>query len=136
MPDNVELARRANAAFNARDLDGFMEVLAADAELSDLANAPDQQSTIKGREAILAAWALWEDAFEDLRAEIEEYTALGDFVICDAHWVGRGKGSGISIDVRQFDVFEYRDGKCVSAILGLKSRQEARKAVRERTAAG
>jgi ketosteroid isomerase-like protein len=113
-----------------------MELLAADAELSDLANAPDQRSAIKGKEAILEAWALWEEAFDDLRADIEEYTALGDFVICDAHWVGHGKGSGISIDIRQFDVFEYRDGKCVSAILGLKSKQEALKAAGEKTAAG
>jgi ketosteroid isomerase-like protein len=113
-----------------------MELIAPDAELRDLANAPDQRVAIKGKEAILEAWNLWEEVFDDLRTDIDEYTALGDFVICDAHWVGQGKGSGISIDVRQFDVYEYRDGKCVSAILGIKSKEEALKVAGVKTAAG
>ena len=42
-----------------------------------------------------------------------------------AHWQGRGKASGMSIDVRQFDVYELRDGQIVRATLGLKSKEEA-----------
>jgi ketosteroid isomerase-like protein len=125
MPNNVEIARRATASFNAGEVDAFLELFADDAELVDNANAPDQQRAIKGRDAIRAALALWEGAFDRLRAEVEEFTGVGDFVICQTHWIGEGKGSGISIDVRQFDLYEFREGKCVAATLGLKSKRDA-----------
>jgi ketosteroid isomerase-like protein len=124
-PDNVEIVKRANAAFNAGEFEASLEVFAPDAELVDLANAPDQQSAIKGRNAIREAWDLWEAAFDRLRAEVEEYSGVGDFVICASHWVGEGKGSGISIDIRQFDLYEFRDGKVVAATLGFRSKREA-----------
>jgi hypothetical protein len=46
-------------------------------------------------------------------------------VICAAHWQGRGKTSGISIDVHQFDLYEFREGRVVRAVLGLRSKNEA-----------
>jgi len=125
MPDNVEIAKRANAAFNARDFDAFFEVLAPDAELVDFANAPDQQRAIKGMDALREVWMLWEEAFDELRVEISEYSSVGEFVISAAHWRGQGRESGISIDVRQFDLYEFRDGKVVAVMLGFKTRQEA-----------
>ena len=136
MPDNVELTKRANASFNAGDPEVFMELVAPDAEMLDLANAPDQDQTLEGKEAIRKAWELWVDAFDELRAEIEEYTAVGDCVICASHWIGQGKGSGISIDLRQFDLFEFRDGLWIYAILGLDSKQAALDAAAERHAKG
>jgi ketosteroid isomerase-like protein len=128
VPNNVEIVRSATATFNAGEVDSFLELFADDAKLVDHANAPDQQRAIKGKDAIRAAVALWEGAFDRLRAEVEEFTAVGDFVICQTHWIGEGKGSGISIDVRQFDLYEFRDGKCVAVTLGLKSKQEAMEA--------
>ena len=136
IPDNIEIAKRANAAFNSGDVDAFMEFIAPDAEMTDLANAPDQRRATKGRDAIREAWILWSDAFDELRAEVEEYTAVGDFVICHSHWVGQGKGSGISVDLHQFDVFEYRDGVCVSATFAVESKREALEVAGKRSSGG
>jgi ketosteroid isomerase-like protein len=107
---NIEITRRANAAFNRGDAEGWLEMFAPDAELLDRANAPDQKSSVKGRDGIREAWSLWTAAFDELRADIEDCTDAGDSVICGVHWHGLGKASGISIDVRQFDVFEFQDG--------------------------
>jgi len=123
--ENVEIARRVNAAFNSRDVDAVLQFFSPDAELRDLANAPDQAGGVKGVGAIREAWTLWTAAFDELRADIEEWIDAGDAVICAAHWRGRGKASGMSIDVRQFDLYEFRDGKIVRATLGLKSKREA-----------
>lgn len=136
VPDNVELTRRAIAVFNAGDVDAFVELIAPDAELVDLANAPDQRTTLRGPDGIRQAWELWAAAFDELRAEVAEYTAVGECVICDSHWIGEGKGSGISIDVRQFDLYEYRDGRCIYAVLGLSSKEEALEAARARAVEG
>jgi hypothetical protein len=35
------------------------------------------------------------------------------------------KASGISIDLRQFDLYDFRDGQIVRATLGFESREQA-----------
>ena len=49
----------------------------------------------------------------------------GDVVITSVRWRGEGKESGLAIDNRQYDAFEFRDGKIVKAVLGYRSRAEA-----------
>ena len=121
----MEIVRRGNAAFNRGDVDAFLEVLAPDAELQDLANAPDQSAVVKGRAAIQEAWTLWQAGFDELRADIGECLDRGDIVICAARWLGQGKGSGMVIDTHQFDLYELRGGQIVRASLGFRSKAEA-----------
>jgi ketosteroid isomerase-like protein len=123
--ENVEIVRRGNAAFNGGDVDAFLELLAPDAEFQDLANAPDQSRVVKGRTAIHEVWTLWAAAFDEFRADVDEYIDRGDVVICDVHWLGQGKGSGMSVDTHQFDVYELREGLIVRATLGCRSKAEA-----------
>ncbi len=127
--ENVEMVRRLNEAFNSGDADAVLGLYAPDAELRDLANAPDQAPAIRGREAIKQTWILWADAFEELHADVEEYTDKGDTVICAVHWIGQGKSSGMSVDLRQFDVTRLRGGKVISQTLGYRSMEEALEAV-------
>ncbi len=126
---NVETLKRANAAFNSGDFDGLAAAYAADAELLDGANAPDQPSVVSGRDAIREVAGQWAAQFEQLRCDIEEFIEVGDAVICAAAWHGRGKASGVPTDIRQFDVYEFRDGEVIRATLAYRSEEEARKAV-------
>jgi len=126
--ENVETAKRANAALNRGDFDGLVQVFAADAVLQDLQNAPDQPVTVEGVQAIRQSLSLWADAFDELRVDIEEYIDGPNAVICAAHWQGQGKTSGISIDVHQFDLYEFREGRVIRAVLGFRSKNEALKA--------
>ena len=128
MSENVETAKRANAALNRGDFDGLVQVFAADAVLQDLQNAPDQPVTVEGVQAIRQSLSLWADAFDELRVDIEEYIDGPNAVICAAHWQGQGKTSGISIDVHQFDLYEFREGRVIRAVLGFRSKNEALKA--------
>jgi ketosteroid isomerase-like protein len=123
--ENVEVAKRSNAALNRGDIDGALEVFAPDARLRDLNSAPDQPVAAEGIEAIRETWSLWIAAFDELRADVEEWIEAGDAVIAAVHWHGTGKDSGIWIDVRQFDLSRFRDGKVTEATLGFKSREEA-----------
>ncbi len=123
--ENVEAARRAVAALNRGDFAGVEEFYAADAVLQDLQNAPDQPVTVEGVEAIRKNLNLWAAAFDELRVEIAEYIDSPNAVICAAHWQGQGKASGISIDVHQFDLYEFREGRIVRAILGFRSKNDA-----------
>src|SRR4051812_47199381 len=123
--EDVEMAKRANAALNRGDFAGVGEVFAPDAVLQDLQNAPDQPITAEGVQAIRDTLNLWAAAFDELRVDIEEYIDGPNAVICTAHWKGQGKTSGISIDVHQFDLYEFREGRVVRAVLGFRSRNEA-----------
>ena len=123
--ENVEAAKRANAALNRGDFEGVGEVFAADAVLQDLQNAPDQPVTVEGVQAIRQTLKLWVAAFDELRVDIEEYIDGPNAVVCAAHWQGQGKASGISIDVHQFDLYEFREGRVIRAILGFRSKNDA-----------
>ena len=123
--ENVEATKLAVAALNRGDFEGLEELYAADAVLQDLQNAPDQPVTVEGVQAIRQTLNLWAAAFDELRVDIEEYIDGPDAVICAAHWQGQGKTSGISIDVHQFDLYEFRDGRVIRAVLGFRSKNEA-----------
>jgi ketosteroid isomerase-like protein len=65
---NVEILRRSNKAFNDGDLDAFVDFLAPDAELRDLANAPDQSHVITVRDGRAARTVEFMDRAEALEA--------------------------------------------------------------------
>jgi ketosteroid isomerase-like protein len=123
--ENVEATKRAVAALNRGDFESVGELYAADAVLQDRQNAPDQPVEVEGVQAIRENLNLWAAAFDELRVDIEEYIDGANAVICAAHWQGQGKTSGISIDVHQFDLYEFREGRVVRAVLGFRSKNEA-----------
>src|SRR4051794_15423187 len=127
--ENVEIVKETNAALNGGDIDDALTHFAPDAEVRDLANGPDQPTLVRGTDQIREIWALWIEAFDELHADVEKFLEAGPSVICASHWIGRGKTSGMSIDGRQFDVYELHDGKIIRAILGCKSKGEALEAV-------
>ena len=95
----------------------------------DLLKGPDQPTVVTGIEAMRQVWALWIEAFDELSADVQEFIDAKNAVVCAVHWHGRGKTSGMNIDVDQFDVFEFADGKIVRATLGYRSKAEALEAV-------
>jgi ketosteroid isomerase-like protein len=123
--ENVEILTRLNEVFNRGDVDAGMAFYAPDAELRDLANAPDQPTVVEGADAIRQTWLLWTAELEQFSVEADDWIDAGDAVIVRAHWYGRGKASGVAIDRRQFDLWRLRDGKVVEAILGFETREEA-----------
>jgi len=128
--ENVEVVRRANAALNRGDIEGALSDYLEGAEIRDLRSAPDQPLIASGKEAIRAIWVEWNSAFQELRAEVEEWIDAGDCVIGHVHWRGTGRESGLAIDTRQYDLFEVRDGRIVRGVLGYASRAEALDAAR------
>jgi ketosteroid isomerase-like protein len=129
--ENVELLTRLSEVVNRGDVDAAMEGWAIDAELRDLANAPDQPTVIEGRDAIRETWLLWAAELDEFGMEAEEWIDAGDAVVVRAHWRGRGRTSGVAIDRSQFDLWRLRDGKVVQAVLGFETREQALAAARD-----
>jgi ketosteroid isomerase-like protein len=128
MAENADVIRKMNEAFNRGDVATVMRFYAPDAEVRDLANAPDQATVVCGIDAIRNVWNLWAAAFDELQVDIEELSAEGKAIITKAHWRGVGKTSGMSIDVRQFDLYELEGGRVTRMMLGFETLGEAQAA--------
>ena len=101
---NVEIVRRANAAFNSGDYAAFAARLDPGIEFGDLGHAADAPGILNGAQALLSLLSEWRKNFDDFRAEIQEYIEAGDYVVCITRWTGRGKASDAVVDVCQVDV--------------------------------
>jgi ketosteroid isomerase-like protein len=127
--ENVEIVRRMNAAFNSGDRAAMFAYYRDDAEVRDLLHAPDAPERLIGIDALRAYWEQWDDAFDDFTGEIEEYIDAGACVLTATRWRGKGKDSGVKIDLHTVDVVEYADGKIVRLTTGYSNKHEALKAV-------
>jgi ketosteroid isomerase-like protein len=115
---NVETVRRANALGRAGEIDAFFELFDPEIEFRDLNHAPDLPEVVRGIDALRAMAASWTEVYEEFRADVYEYVDADPWVICDAHWYGRGKGSNLEIDLRAADAYEICDGRIVRAVIG------------------
>ena len=127
--ENVEVVRHANAAFNRRDPDAALADYHKDVEWRDLQHAPDAPERLSGRDAVRAYWKQWEDAFNDFTAQIEECIDADACVVVVTHWRAKGKESGLVLDQRGAEVYEFEDGKVVRVTMGYLSKAEALRAV-------
>ena len=89
----LELARRAYAAFNRRDVDGLLQYLdpAIEWRMSD---AFGRGQVFHGHEGVRQVFALFEDALEDLRAEPAQLLDGGSAVVAPVTISGRLRGTG------------------------------------------
>jgi ketosteroid isomerase-like protein len=113
--ENVEILRRANALLNTGDWDALLKLYHPDIELRDLQHAPDMPEVLRGADAMNLVVANWTEVYDEFGAEVYEYADAHPWVICDARWYGKGKGSDVPVDIHVADAYEVKDGKIVRA---------------------
>jgi ketosteroid isomerase-like protein len=102
--ENVEIVRR----FLLVDID---EALAyADA---GIVWNPIEESPTQGHDEVRASLARWKGEWDDYQLLAEEFVDMGDRVVVTVRLGGRGRGSGVEIGARFYDVYTLRDGKIV-----------------------
>jgi ketosteroid isomerase-like protein len=109
--ENVEIVRRMFEAVWRRDYDDAGSCFRADAEWHNTSAFPGPR-TIVGPKAIFAFWRELFESFENEgEMEIEEVSEGGDCVVLGVHSRGRGKGSGVPVDVHWALTFDLHDEK-------------------------
>ena len=126
--ENVEIVRRANAAFNARDIAGSLRFFSSDFEFVDHAAAVGEDAGT-GREEFRRLMESWLEAFPDFRAETEEFIDAGDRVVCVTQWCGTGASSRLDYHQSAAEVYSLREREVVRAEFGFADRAAALKAV-------
>jgi ketosteroid isomerase-like protein len=125
--ENVEIMRAALEAFNRRDGAGFDALLDRDAEIVPV-RAAIEETSYRGPDAGSQYCAAVEEAWKDLRWEVEEIRDGGNWVLALGRIGGRGRDSGAVIDTRGAWVAHFRDGS-VTSFRTYPDRDEAIKAV-------
>ena len=108
MSENVEIARKGVEAYARGDLDTALASVDP-----DIIWNPVEEAATQGHDAIRANLERWETDFEDFEATPEEYIDAGDQVLVTIHWSGRGRGSGVQVDIRTYNLYTFRDGKVI-----------------------
>jgi ketosteroid isomerase-like protein len=108
--ENVELLQSFVEAWNRGDYAAALELVAPEIEVeSNLGGDFDgTYEGIAGAQKWLAGF--W-GSFVDSHAEIEDYIARGDEVVMSIHLYGRGKGSGVRVEMHIWPVCTVREGK-------------------------
>jgi ketosteroid isomerase-like protein len=107
--ENVEVVRRAweYEMFGRGGEDAVADFA------SDFVMNPVEEHPSYGRAAIRDNFRRFESAWDDLQVTAEEFIDAGDCVFVAAHFRGRGRASGITVETRFYEVYSLRDHKVV-----------------------
>jgi ketosteroid isomerase-like protein len=106
--ENVEVVRRAFAY----EMYGIGDRAEAEAIFDPhVVISPTEEGPSYGLDAIRDNFEHWKAAWEELEVTAEEFIDAGDRVLVTVHHRGRGRGSGIEVDTRFYEVYSLRNGK-------------------------
>ena len=106
--ENVEVVRRFADAYVRGDLDEALTYFDPEIVLKRA-----EEAAVVGRDAAGASLRRWEEDWEDLETIPEDFIDAGDHVLVPVLFRGRGRGSGIEIEGRYYEVVTVRDGRLI-----------------------
>ena len=107
--ENVDNLRMGFEAYVRGDLDEALAGLDPDVVYQQAGPEP----AVRGRDAVRAAWERWEAEWGEMEMTSEEIIDAGDHLIQAILFRGRGRGSGVEVEGRFFQVHTVKDGKAV-----------------------
>src|SRR5436190_722101 len=122
--ENVEIIRKAFAAFDQGDIEAVLRLCDEDVVITQPTEVPGIDPQQRGRQGVLEAFAIWPEQWDDFRIEVLGVTvAPADKVLANIRTLGRGKHSGVEVDMEFSFVFTLRNAKIVEWQLFLREDQ-------------
>ena len=109
--ENVEIVRRAWEASKRHDNDAVFALYDPEVELVAVANSTIDGRAYHGIDGVQEFFRDWLSAFVDFTSEVEEWIDVGAQVIAIVHTYGRGKRSGVPVEIHEAHLWTLRDGK-------------------------
>ncbi len=109
--ENVEVVRRALAAFDSGDLDQVLAMVAPDFEAHIAPELSAEPDTYRGSAGVRRYFDSFREAFEEIRFEVEQLTDAGDAVVVGMRMTALGKVTKIPVEQRNAGVWTVADGK-------------------------
>jgi ketosteroid isomerase-like protein len=109
--ENIEIVRRMFEDWNRRAFDSALEAVSPEVEV-EMSAQSDIDGTYLGHDGLRRMLRFW-GAFADFRSDPEEVIPAGDAVFTTIHHRGRGKTSGVDVEMTNWQVFTLREGRIV-----------------------
>ena len=109
---NVEIARRMYDAYAQGDFDATFSCLDPEIEFSQPVGEPGA-GIYHGHAGVRQAMTRWAGAWDDYRVQIEGLVDLGEHVLARTRHHGRGKSSGLEVELQIFQLLTLRDNRIV-----------------------
>jgi ketosteroid isomerase-like protein len=117
--ENVEIVRRMLEDYTIGELGRALSAFSDDVEFESKIG-----ETFHGREGVAEAVRRWTGAFADYEIEVRELIDAGDHVVMVFRQVGRGKGSGASVEMTMGWLCTLREGR-ITRVNMFADREEA-----------
>jgi ketosteroid isomerase-like protein len=125
--ENVEIVKRAVAAYGRRDYETMRELNHPDLELDWSASLGLDARVYQGRERVLSFYENYLETFEEIDIQPDRFIESGDWVVVPNTGLVRGR-DGIETVARSAFAFEVQDG-LITRIRLYQETQEALEAV-------
>jgi len=109
---NLETFVRATDALNRLDVGEFADCCTADYEWFPVLGGAVEGESFRGREGIEEYFGELRETWEEFRYVVDEIRDLGDSVLTLGRLEGRGRGSGVLVELPIGSISDYREGKC------------------------
>jgi len=128
--ETLEVARSGVEAFQRGDIERVLALIHEEGEIYLPPDLPNS-GTYHGRDGFLVWMGHWLEAWEEFEVELGPIDPVGDrHVVATMHQSGRGKGSGIPVEMDIAYMWEVRDGKIAAMHLYATVEQATRVAER------
>jgi ketosteroid isomerase-like protein len=95
--ENVEIARRAYAAFNAAGVEGILDFLDPEIEWRMWERFAREPRVYRGHQGVREVLSVFQENFDDFAAEPREFIDAGDQVLVSVRLTGTEKGGQPSV---------------------------------------
>ena len=110
--ENVEIVRNAFAAFERGDIEGVLRLCDEDIVITQPPDLPGISPEQRGHRGVLEALAIWPEQWDEYRIELLRVDAApGGKVFVAQRSSGRGKQSGVEVNMDFSFVFTVHEGK-------------------------
>jgi uncharacterized protein len=111
--ENIEIVRNAFDAFTRGDLEGVLRLCDENIVITQPPELPGVSPQQRGHNGMLEAFGIWPEQWDDYQIEILRIADAGDYVVVTTKQGGRGKQSGVEVEMEFTFVFTVRDEKIV-----------------------
>jgi ketosteroid isomerase-like protein len=109
----LQASEAASAGATVEERETFLSILDPDIEWIVRSGPTDLQGEFHGIDRANEYYAQWASAWAEWRWEIEDVREQGDVVVTRTWLTGRGRGSGLVLDMRIGQIWTFHAGKVV-----------------------
>jgi len=126
--ETVETAKSAYKAFAQRGVEGILDYLDPEIEWHPWSRFAREPNVVRGHDGVRQLFSVYEENFEDLRAEPLEFIEADDRIVVPFLLSGRQKGTGRTMEIELVHVWTT-NGTQASRVQVYESKDDALRAV-------